>query len=66
MLKSVKSFASMRVPYFSTQSQLAGVVLGYRLAYAEKSAEPVTARLESLDRRACHTAPLCPRNVPIL
>lgn len=34
--------------------------------HAEKSAEPVAARLASDERRACHTAPLCPINVPIL
>lgn len=36
------------------------------VTHAEKSAEPVAARLASDERRACHTAPLCPINVPIL
>jgi hypothetical protein len=34
--------------------------------YAVKSAEPVAARVASDESLACHTAPLCPMNVPIL
>ncbi len=37
-----------------------------RVAYAEKSAEAVAAKLASLERRACQQAPLWPMNVPIL
>lgn len=35
-------------------------------AYAEKSADAVTAKAASLDNLACQTAPLCPIKVPIL
>lgn len=36
------------------------------ITYAEKSADPVAARVASEERRACQTAPLWPMNVPIL
>jgi hypothetical protein len=35
-------------------------------AYAVKSAEPVAAKVASEESLDCQTAPLCPRNVPIL
>lgn len=40
--------------------------MGNQKTYAEKSAEPVAARVASEERRACQTAPLWPMNVPIL
>lgn len=43
-----------------------GSVTEDKRAYAEKSAEPVAARVASVERRACQTAPLWPMKVPIL
>lgn len=41
-------------------------IIEEQATYAEKSADPVAARLASEERRACQTAPLWPMKVPIL
>lgn len=42
------------------------VTVGRVGTHAEKSADPVAARVASGERRACQTAPLWPMKVPIL
>lgn len=39
---------------------------GFPETHAEKSAAAVADMFASAESRACHTAPLCPRKVPIL
>lgn len=69
MLKSMEAFPRMGIPdlageavisFANTVTKMKGVT------YAEKSADPVAARVASDERRACQTAPLWPIKVPIL
>jgi hypothetical protein len=67
----VQAFTCVGVPDFAGGGEnglVNGVVLGACLgvAYAEKSAAAVAEIAASADSLACHTAPLWPRNVPIL
>lgn len=71
VLQRVKALACVRVPDLTARvvSRMNASSLidhGCSRTYAEKSAAAVAAMLAFADRRACHTAPLCPINVPIL
>jgi hypothetical protein len=67
MLKSPKSFAGMGIPNFPRRINVSGdLQLALEFIYAVKSAAAVAAKAASGERRACQTAPLCPKKVPIL
>ena len=66
----MQAFACVGVPYLAVSG--VGVSLSLweivweDFAYAEKSAAAVAEMAASAESLACHTAPLWPRNVPIL
>lgn len=66
MGQGIQAFASLWIPDLSNEFDQSRYTLPKEQPYAEKSADPVAARVASDESAADQQAPLCPINVPIL